>query len=132
MDDRNLVAVAEQAAAPSRILRGPREGATIKADDGRVFLGCRMEFRDASLDTDAISNGIAARQVQGMRRVARVGLYSPDSGAAGDGLPAISKATLRRLAEVAVPGLVLILSGGNGRFVEKRLDDLLAAAGLSR
>ena len=50
MDDRNLVAVAEQAAATSRNLRGPVEGATVKADDGRVFLGCRLEYEDPDLD----------------------------------------------------------------------------------
>lgn len=124
MDDRNLIAVAEQAAAPSRVLRGAREGATVKAEDGRVFLGCRMEFADPVLDTDAISNGIAAGQVQGMRRVARIGLYSPT----GQGLPKIPRATLLRLREIAAPGLVLILSGGNGRYVEKRLEELLAEA----
>ncbi|TAH36784.1 MAG: hypothetical protein EYC70_07275 [Planctomycetota bacterium] len=128
MDDRNLIAVAEQAAAPSRVLRGAREGATVKADDGRVFLGCRMEFADPGLDTDAISNGMAAGQAQGMRRVARVGLYSP----AGEGLPRIPRATLLRLRELAAPGLVVILSGGNGRYVEKRLEDLLAEAGVGR
>lgn len=126
MDDRNLVAVAEQAAAPSRVLRGAREGATVKAEDGRVFLGCRMEYADPALDQDAVSNGLAAGQVQGMRRVARVGLYSP----LGEGLPRIPPAALRRLRELAAPGLAVILSGGTGSFVERRLEDLLAEAGI--
>lgn len=126
MDDRNLIAVAEQAAGPSRFIRGVREGATVKSDDGRVFLGCRLEFADPALDMDAISNGIAAGQVHGMRRVARIGLYSP----VGDELPRIPLATLLRLKELAAPGLAVLLSGGSGRFVERRLEDLLAEAGL--
>lgn len=127
MDDRNLVAVAEQAAATAKVVRGAREGATAKFDDGRVFLGCRMEFEDAALDVDAISAALAAGRVEGARRVARVGLYSPVE----HGLPRITAATLRRLREVGAPGLVVILSSGSGERVERRLEDLLKEAGVS-
>jgi cytidine deaminase len=126
MDDRNLVAVAEQAAATARTLRGPLEGATVKGDDGRVFLGCRMEYQDPSLDQDAIANGIAAGRAQGMRKVARVGLYSPVES----GLPPISPGTLQRLQELAAPGLAVIFSSGSGDRVERTLKELLAEAGL--
>lgn len=127
MDDRNLVAVAEQAAATSKVLRGPREGATAKFDDGRVFLGCRLEFADPSLDVDAVTAAIAAGRVQGGRRVVRVGLYAPLT----TGLPTLAPATLRRLREVAAPGLAVILSSGAGAREERSLDDLLAAAGIA-
>lgn len=127
MDDRNLVAVAEQAAATSKVLRGAREGATAQFDDGRVFLGCKMEFADPSLDLDAISAAIASGRVQGGRRVVRVGLYSP----VGDGLPVVTPAALRRLREVGAPGLALILSSGAGARTERSLTDLLAAAGIA-
>lgn len=126
MDDRNLIAVAEQAAGPSRVMRSPVEGATVKADDGRVFLGCRLEFEDPALDMDAISNGLAAGCVQGMRRVARVGLYSPRES----GLPSIAPATLRRLQEMAAPGLAVLLSAGTGERVERSLEELLASTGV--
>lgn len=127
MDDRNLVAVAEQAAATSKVLRGAREGATAKFEDGRVFLGCKMEFADPSLDLDAISAAVSAGCVQGGRRVVRIGLYSPIS----DGLPVVSAATLRRLREVGAPGLALILSSGAGARTERSLSELLAAAGIA-
>lgn len=127
MDDRNLVAVAEQAAATARVVRGSREGATAKFDDGRVFLGCRMEFADPALDVDAITAALAAGRVEGARRVVRVGLYAPGA----TGLPTVAPATLLRLRELAAPGLVLILSSGSGLREERRLEDLLAAAGLA-
>jgi cytidine deaminase len=127
MDDRNLVAVAEQAAATSKVLRGAREGATAKFEDGRVFLGCKMEFADPSLDLDAISAAVLAGRVQGGRRVSRIGLYSP----LNDGLPAVSAATLRRLREVGAPGLTIILSNGAGLRTDRSLSDLLAAAGIA-
>lgn len=127
MDDRNLVAVAEQAAATSKVLRGAREGATAQFDDGRVFLGCKVEFADPSLDLDAICAAILSGRVQGGRRVVRIGLYSPIT----DGLPVVSAATLRRLREVGVPGLAIIFSSGAGARTERSLADLLAAAGIA-
>ena len=127
MDDRNLVAVAEQAAAPSKVLRGPIAGCTVKAEDGRVFLGCKLEFEDSSADMDPIANGIAAGRVDGMRRVARIGFYSPTRGQ----LPQIPSATLLRLKEIAVPGLAILFSTGTGDRVEKSLDELLLESGIS-
>ncbi|MFQ5747994.1 MAG: hypothetical protein ACE5H3_00890 [Planctomycetota bacterium] len=124
MDDRNLVAVAEQAACTSRVRRGVREGATIQSDDGRVFLGCRLEFSDPALDQDAIANGLAAGRVAGMRRVVRIGFYSP----VAEGLPGIPETTLRRLKELAAPGLGVILSSGGGERVERNLQELLSLA----
>lgn len=126
MDDRNLVAVAEQAAATARVVRGVREGATAKFDDGRVFRGCRLEFADPALDVDAVSAALAAGRVEGARRVVRVGLYSP----LPEGLPAPAPAALLRLREVAAPGLAVILSSGSGERAERGLAELLAAAGL--
>ena len=125
MDDRNLVAVAEQAAATSKVQRGPFEGATVKGDDGRVFLGCRLEYDDPALDTDALTNALGAGRVQGMRKAVRCGLYSPVEGE----LPEVPVATLRRLEAFAAPDLVIIFSSGRGEYVEKKLTDLLAGAG---
>ncbi|KAA3609513.1 MAG: hypothetical protein DWQ01_09280 [Planctomycetota bacterium] len=132
MDDRNLIAVAEQAAATSRVLRGPLVGATVKADDGRVFLGCRLEYEDPSLDQDALSNAIAAGRVEGMRKVVRAGFYMPSSGDSEEpaALPPLETAALHRLKEMAVPETVIILSAGTGAFVEKPLSELLAEAGV--
>jgi cytidine deaminase len=126
MDDRNLVAVAEQAAATARVVHGAREGATAKFEDGRVFLGCRLEFADPALDVDAITAALAAGRVEGARRVVRVGLYAP----LAEGLPRVAPATLLRLRELAAPGLALILSGGSGVRAERTLQQLLAEAGL--
>lgn len=127
MDDRNLVAVAEQAAATSKVLRSPVEGCTVLFDDGRVFLGCRMEYEDAALDQDALSSALAAGRVDGARRAFRVGMYSP----VDEGLPVLAVAGLRRLQEVGVPGLAVLLSAGSGERVEKPLDELLAEAGVA-
>ena len=127
MDDRNLVAVAEQAAATAKVVRGAREGATVKFEDGRVFLGCGMEYEDPALNVDAITSAIAAGRIEGARRAVRVGLYSP----VAEGLPTIAPGALRRLQEIGVPGLVVIRSSGNGAREECRLSDLLAAAGLA-
>jgi len=127
MDDRNLIAVAEQAAATSMVKRGTLEGATILFEDGRVFLGCRLEYDHAELDQDAVSNALAAGRVEGAYRPFRIGIYAP----VGEGLPPIAPAALRRLKEVGAPNLVLIKSSGSGERVEFSLDDLLAKAGLA-
>ncbi|RMH04180.1 MAG: hypothetical protein D6702_03870 [Planctomycetota bacterium] len=126
MDDRNLIAVAEQAAATSRVLRGPIAGCTILADDGRVFLGCRLEYEDPGLDQHPLDNALGAGRVQGMRRVVRGGFYSPEPGPG----PAVPAATLRRLRELADPGFVLLCSYGTGERTERPLAELLAEAGL--
>ena len=126
MDDRNLIAVAEQAAATAKVLRGPIEGCTILFEDGRVFLGCRLEFEDASLDQDAISNALAAGRVEGAYRPCRIGLYAP----VAEGLPEVAPRALRRLREAATPALVVIKSSGAGERVEFPLLELLAAADL--
>ena len=127
MDDRNLIAVAEQAAATSRVFQGPVAGCTVKGDDGRVFLGCRLEFSDASLELDPISNALAAGRAQGMRQVVRVGYYSPTGGS----LPSIPVATLQRLQECGAEGLAVLFSPGTGDRIERSLQELLAEAGLS-
>lgn len=127
MDDRNLIAVAEQAAATAKVKRGPLEGCTILFEDGRVFLGCRLEFEDASFDQDAISNALAAGRVEGAYRPFRIGIYAP----VVDGLPEVSPHALVRLKEVASPDLVVIKSSGSGERVEFPLRDLLATAGMA-
>jgi len=127
MDDRNLIAVAEQAAATAKVMRGTLEGATILFEDGRVYLGCRLEFEDSSLDQDAVSNAIAAGRVEGAYRPFRVGIYSP----VAEGLPEVAPAALLRLKEVGAPNLVVIKSSGSGERVEFSLGDLLATAGIA-
>jgi len=127
MDDRNLIAVAEQAAATSMVKRGTLEGATILFEDGRVFLGSRMEYDNADLDQDAVSNAMTAGRVEGAYRPFRVGVYSPVS----EGLPEIAPIALRRLKEIGVPNLAVIKSSGSGERVVFSLDDLLATAGIA-
>ena len=127
MDDRNLIAVAEQAAATSMVKRGMLEGATILFEDGRVYLGCRLEYDNADLDQDAVSNAIAAGRVEGAYRPFRVGVYSP----VAEGLPEIAPAALQRLKEVGAPNLMVVKSSGSGERVAFSLDDLLATAGIA-
>ena len=125
MDDRNLVAVAEQAAATSRVRPGGHfAGCTVKADDGRVFRGCVLEYQDPALDQDPIANAIASARSDGVRKIVRIGLYSSTGG----DLPQIPFATLRRMEELAAPGLAVIFSPGTGERVEKSLDELLQEA----
>ncbi len=126
MDDRNLVAVAEQAAATSKVVNGPIAGCTVRSIDGRVFRGCLMEFVDSELTLDPIANAIAAGRSEGMGRIDRIGYYSPTNG----DLPVIPKRTLRRLKEVATADLEVIFSPGNGEQIEKGLAELLVEAGL--
>jgi hypothetical protein len=125
MDDRNLVAVAEQAAATAKVLRSPIEGCTILYDDGSVSRGCRLEYPDAALDQDAVSNAIAAGRSMGAYHPYRIGVYSP----VAEGVPELSPAALQRLQAVAAQGLVVIFSSGSGDRVERSLDEMLAAAG---
>ncbi|MGB0952757.1 MAG: hypothetical protein ACPG31_06010 [Planctomycetota bacterium] len=127
MDDRNLIAVAEQAAATAKVLRSPLEGCTILFEDGRVFMGCRLEYPDASLDQDAVSNALAAGRVEGSYRPYRVGVYAPVS----EGLPEIAPIALLRLKEVAGLDLEVVKSSGSGDRVAYSLKDLLASAGVS-
>jgi len=127
MDDRNLIAVAEQAAATAKVKRSPLEGCTILFEDGRVFLGCRLEFEDASLDQDSVSNALAAGRVEGAYRPYRVGIYAP----VAEGLPEVAPLALQRLKEVGSPNLMVIKSSGSGERVEFSLQDLLATAGMA-
>ncbi|MDP7061977.1 MAG: hypothetical protein QF489_03470 [Planctomycetota bacterium] len=124
MDDRSLIAVAEQAAATAKVMRNPIEGATILYDDGSISRGCRMEYEDPSLDQDAASNAIAAGRSVGAYRPLRVGIYSPVS----EGLPELDLACLQRLKAVSVAGLEIILSSGSGDRVARSLEQMLAAA----
>lgn len=121
MDDRNLVAVAEQAAATAKVLRNPIEGCTILYDDGSISRGCRMEYQDDQLDLDAVSNAMAAGRSVGAYRPLRIGIYSPVQ----DGVPSLAPLALARLQEVAAPGLVVIFSSGSGERVERTLPELL-------
>lgn len=127
MDDRNLVAVAEQAAATSLVQQGPIAGCTVLADDGRVFMGCLMEYANSDLDQDPVSNALAVGRVSGMRRVQRVGYYSPTGG----DLPKLPAVTLRRLQEIGADDLAVLFSPGNGERIEKSLAELMAEAGLA-
>lgn len=119
MDDRNLVAVAEQAAACSRATRsGLFEGVTLKSSDGRVFTGCRVEFEDPAHDLDPLSNALAAGLVAGARRFVRAGVYHSDSSR----LPACSPVGIARLRPYAEEGFVFIVSSGTGHREERPLD----------
>jgi cytidine deaminase len=127
MDDRNLVAVAEQAAATSLIQEGPVAGCTVLSDDGRVFLGCVMEYSEPELNQDPIANALAVGRVNGMRGVKRVGYYCPTGGS----LPTIPALTLRRLQELGTDDLAILFSPGTGDRIEISLGQLLAEANLA-
>jgi len=120
MDDRNLVAIAEQAAATSLVKRNPIAGVTLLAEDGRHYMGCALEFEQAADDLCPLSNALAAARVEGSRRVVRAGYYSPRQGE----LPVFSAATLRRLQESARDDFAIVLSPGGGLRVTKSLAEL--------
>lgn len=126
MDDRNLVAVAEQAAATSRVLRSKIAGCTVLADDGRHFRGCRLEFEDASADLCPVACAVAAARVDGAQIITRAGFYTPTGGE----LPPLPASTIQLLREVTAPGFVMIVSAGSGEYVEKTLEQLGHDAGL--
>ncbi len=126
MDDRNLVAVAEQAAATSLVQQGPIAGCTVLSDDGRVFMGCLIEYANADLNQDPISNALAVGRVSGMRRVQRIGYYSPTNGE----LPILPATTLKRLQEIGTEDLAVLFSPGTGERIEKSLGQLMVEAGV--
>jgi cytidine deaminase len=127
MDDRNLVAVAEQAAATSLVKRSPLAGCTVLADNGRHFRGCRLEFDDPAADLCAVANAVAASRVDGARRITRAGYYTPTHGE----LPVFSARTLHILQQVATEDFRIIVSAGSGAFVEKSLAELQQEAGIA-
>jgi cytidine deaminase len=127
MDDRNLVAVAEQAAATSLVKRSPLAGCTVLADGGRHFRGCRLEFDDPSADLCAVANAVAASRVDGARRIKRAGYYTPSSGE----LPVFSAATLHLLQQVATEDFRIIISTGSGTYIERSLRELQQEAGVA-
>lgn len=120
MDDRNLVAVAEQAAATSRVKRGALAGCTVLADDGRHFRGCRVECDDPAADLCPIANAVAAARVDGAQRIVRAGYYSP----CGDEPIVFPAESLHLLEQVTMPGFCMIVSRGAGDFVEMTLQQL--------
>jgi hypothetical protein len=120
MDDRNLTAVAEQAAATSRVQRNPIEGCTILFDDGHVAMGCRLEYDDIALDQNSVSNALSAGRVHGSYRPLRIGMYSPV-----DGWPVPSKVALAQVAECATGEVTFILSSGAGDRKIVTLSELL-------
>ncbi|MFT7517224.1 MAG: hypothetical protein ACI84O_001014 [Myxococcota bacterium] len=121
MDDRNLTAVAEQAAATSKVKRSAIEGCSVLFDDGHVAMGCRLEYADAALDQGAVSNALAAGRVHGSYRPLRIGVYSPIAE-----WPRPSKSALAQVAECAVGEVTLILSSGSGERKVVLLSELLA------
>jgi|MDSW01.1.fsa_nt_gb hypothetical protein len=120
MDDRNLTAVAEQAAATSRVFKEPIEGSTVLFDDGHVAIGCRLEFEDSELNQDAVSNALAAGRVNGSYRPLRVGIYSPI-----DDWPLPSNKALAQIKECADTEVTFILSSGSGERKIITLTELL-------
>lgn len=126
MDDRNLVAVAEQAAATSLVKRSPLAGCTVLAEDGRHFRGCRLEFDDPTADLCAVANAVGASRVDGARRIKRAGYYTPTQGE----LPVFCATTLHVLEQVTTGDFRMILSAGSGAYVEKTLSELRQDAGL--
>ena len=77
--------------------------------------------------TPRLHSALAAGRAQGMRKVVRVGYYSPTGG----DLPTIPVATLKRLQECGSEDLAVLFSPGTGDRIERSLQELLAEAGLS-
>jgi hypothetical protein len=80
-----------------------------------------LEYANSDLDQDPISNAVAAARSEGVRKIQRIGLYSPTGGP----LPMIPSLTLARLQELGTEDLVIIFSPGTGDRVEKSLAKLL-------
>jgi len=84
-------------------------------------MGCRLEYDDASLDQNSVSNALAAGRVNGSYRPLRIGMYSPV-----EGWPVPSAIALAQVAECATTEVTFILSSGAGERKVITLSELLA------
>jgi cytidine deaminase len=123
MDDRNLLAVAEQAAAVAYApYSGLKVGATLLAADGRFFTGCNVENASYGLTICAERAAVAKAVSEGARRFRRMAIYVyadrpfPPCGAC------------RQVLQEFAPGLTLLLSCTTGETREASLASLLPDA----
>ncbi|HET6203126.1 MAG TPA: cytidine deaminase [Planctomycetota bacterium] len=120
MDDRNLLAVAEQAAAVAYApYSGAKVGATLLATDGRFFVGCNVENASFGLTICAERAAVFKAVGEGARRFRRMAIYVyaerlfPPCGAC------------RQVLQEFAPEVTLIASCASGETREWRLADLL-------
>jgi cytidine deaminase len=123
MDDRNMLAVAEQAAAVAYSpYSGAKVGATLLAADGRFFTGCNVENASYGLTICAERAAVFKAVSEGARKFRRLALYVyadrifPPCGAC------------RQVLHEFAPDLTLLLSCSTGETREVRLADLLPQA----
>ncbi len=123
MDDRNLLAVAEQAAAVAYApYSGAKVGATLLAADGRFFTGCNVENASFGLTVCAERAAVFKAVSDGARRFRRMAVYVyadrlfPPCGAC------------RQVLHEFAPDLSLIVSCAGGETREWKLADLLPHA----
>ncbi|HKB14806.1 MAG TPA: cytidine deaminase [Planctomycetota bacterium] len=123
MDDRNMLAVAEQAAAVAYApYSGARVGATLLAADGRFFTGCNVENASFGLTICAERSAVFKAVSDGARRFRRMAIYVyserlfPPCGAC------------RQVLHEFAPDLSLIVSCAGGETREWKLADLLPHA----
>lgn len=123
MDDRNLLAVAEQAAAVAYApYSGAKVGATLLASDGRTFTGCNVENASYGLTVCAERAAVFKAVSEGARKFRRLAVY-----VYADRLFTPCGACRQVLHEFA-PDLTLLLSCASGETREARLADLLPQA----
>jgi cytidine deaminase len=123
MDDRNMLAVAEQSAAVAYApYSGAKVGATLLAADGRFFTGCNVENASFGLTICAERSAVFKAVSDGARRFRRMAVYVyaerlfPPCGAC------------RQVLHEFAPDLSLIVSCAGGETREWKLADLLPHA----
>ena len=123
MDDRNMLAVAEQAAAVAYApYSGARVGATLLAADGRFFTGCNVENASYGLTICAERAAVCKAVSEGARKFRRMAVY-----VYADHVFTPCGACRQVLHEFA-PDLTLVLSCATGETREATLSDLLPQA----
>src|SRR5262245_17529020 len=123
MDDRNMLAVAEQSAAVAYApYSGAKVGATLLAADGRFFTGCNVENASFGLTICAERAAVAKAVSEGARKFRRLASYvyadrpCPPCGAC------------RQVLVEFGPGLTILASCATGETREWKLADLLPEA----
>jgi len=123
MDDRNLLAVAEQAAAVAYApYSGLKVGATLLARDGRFFTGCNVENASYGLTICAERTAVTKAVSEGARRFRRMAIYVYSHR------PFSPCGACRQVLHEFAPDLTLLLSCATGETREVRLADLLPDA----
>ena len=97
-----------------------RVGAAVEAEDGTVYTGVNVENRSYGLTICAERNAIAHAVSQGMKKIKKVAVYSPDSSTP---LPPCG-ACRQVITEFASPDAVVICCSSSGESVTIPVSEL--------